>query len=510
MRLSLVHKITVAPLVVALFFALLSMGYTIPRLRQAFEEQGHEMSMAVPTALASAMADLLRNREQQEVQPTLDAVARDGALAYVALVDARGSLVAVSGPHAAVLREHVEGLALSKEGTPLEAQGVELLDMAAPVPGGLGAVHVGFNRTDARGRIESVLGNMQLILIAVLLVLMGAAWTLSRRMVAPLVSLTGAVRRIAEHGDLREPVHVSTRDEVGELALAVGILVGKLKDLLHQLHSSTELLSDSVLGLNESASEQNQMVSRQAAAVQETQVTAQEIRQTALLASSSAQSVIEVAERAEALGRTGEEAVAASIDGLVDLRSQVEQITERIMSLGERTQQIGGITETVKDLADQSHLLAVNAAIEAARSGEHGKGFAVVAREIRALADQSIRATNQVRKILNDIGEAIAGTVQITAEGTQRMEAGLAQARASGDTLRELTTIVQDSTASARQIAQTVNQQATGIEQIFTAVNELNALMGDTVKRISTTNESAVSLKMLSERVAEVVRAYRV
>ncbi|MCP3061817.1 methyl-accepting chemotaxis protein [Myxococcus sp. K38C18041901] len=510
MRLSLVHKITLAPVVVALFFALLSMGYTIPRLRHAFEEQGHEMSMAVPTALASAMADLLRNREQQEVQPTLDAVAREGALAYVALLDARGALVAVSGPHASILREHVEGLAVSKEGTPLEAQGVELLDMAAQVSGGLGSVHVGFNRTDARGRIEGVLGSMQMVLLVVLVVLMGAAWVLSRRMVAPLVSLTEAVRRIAEHGDLREPVHVSTRDEVGELALAVGILVGKLKDLLHQLHSSTELLSDSVIGLNESASEQNQMVSRQAAAVQETQVTAQEIRQTALLASNSAQSVIEVAERAEALGRTGEEAVAASIDGLVDLRSQVEQITERIMSLGERTQQIGGITETVKDLADQSHLLAVNAAIEAARSGEHGKGFAVVAREIRALADQSIRATNQVRKILNDIGEAIAGTVQITAEGTQRMEAGLAQARASGDTLRELTTIVQDSTASARQIAQTVNQQATGIEQIFTAVNELNAVMGDTVNRISSTNESAVSLKMLSERVAEVVRAYRV
>ncbi|WZX23414.1 methyl-accepting chemotaxis protein [Myxococcus stipitatus] len=228
------------------------------------------------------------------------------------------------------------------------------------------------------------------------------------------------------------------------------------------------------------------------------------------MASSSAQSVIEVAERAEALGKTGEEAVSASIDGLVDLRSQVEQITLRIMSLSERTQQIGGITETVKDLADQSHLLAVNAAIEAARSGEHGKGFAVVAREIRALADQSIRATNQVRKILSDIAEAISSTVQITAEGTQRMEAGLTQARASGDTLRQLSTIVQDSTASARQIARTVSQQATGIEQIFTAVNELNSLMGDTVKRISTTNDSAVSLKMLSERVAEVVRAYRV
>ncbi|WP_342373961.1 methyl-accepting chemotaxis protein [Myxococcus stipitatus] len=510
MRYSLHLKISVAPALVALSFALLSVLYTIPRMRDAFEEQGRAMSAGVPTVLASAMADLLRNREQQLIQSTLDTVIQDGSLAYVGFQDEQGRLVAVAGVHSQTLRAHAGELTVSKEGTSLMADGVELLNMAAAVPGGLGTVHVGFNRTEARGRIEGVVLSHRVVLLLMLVLMLALAWAVSRRIVAPLAALTRVVRRIAEHGDLREPVHITTQDEVGDLAQAMGLLVGKLKELLHQLHSSTELLTDSVTGLNDSATEQNQMVSRQAAALQETQVTAQEIRQTALMASSSAQSVIEVAERAEALGKTGEEAVSASIDGLVDLRSQVEQITLRIMSLSERTQQIGGITETVKDLADQSHLLAVNAAIEAARSGEHGKGFAVVAREIRALADQSIRATNQVRKILSDIAEAISSTVQITAEGTQRMEAGLTQARASGDTLRQLSTIVQDSTASARQIARTVSQQATGIEQIFTAVNELNSLMGDTVKRISTTNDSAVSLKMLSERVAEVVRAYRV
>jgi methyl-accepting chemotaxis protein len=217
-----------------------------------------------------------------------------------------------------------------------------------------------------------------------------------------------------------------------------------------------------------------------------------------------------VARRAEELGQKGEAAVEQSVTGLADIRRAVDGIQQRLARLAESTTQIGDITETVKDLADQSHLLAVNAAIEAARSGEHGKGFAVVAREIRGLADQSIRATNQVRAILSDISEAIAGTVDITAAGTQRMEAGLTQVRTSGDTLRQLTGIVQDSTHSARQIARTVSQQATGIEQIFTAVNELNTLMGDTVNRISTTSDAAVSLKMLSERVSQVVRAYRV
>src|SRR5205807_7876883 len=114
----------------------------------------------------------------------------------------------------------------------------------------------------------------------------------------------------------------------------------------------------------------------------------------------------------------------------------------KITQLSERTQQIGGITQTVKDLADQSNMLALNAAIEAVRSGEHGKGFAVVAREIRSLADQSIQATNRVREILEDISGAIRSAVQITEAGKQRMESGLVQMKSSGENLRELSSIV--------------------------------------------------------------------
>ncbi|NVJ04528.1 HAMP domain-containing protein [Myxococcus sp. AM001] len=510
MRLSLTHKITLAPIVVALLFVLLSQGYTVPRLQEAFEAQGRELSGALPTVLASALADGMKRGAHDEVQQTLEAVARHGGLAYVAAFDAGGTLVGVAGEKAQVLRDAREQLKSSEGGRVLRDGDTELQDLVAPVPGDVGSVHVGFDRTHARGLVEGALANVGITVLVALLVFTAAAFLVSRAIVSPLVQLSSAVRHIAERGDLRQTIRIDSDDEVGQLARAVGLLVGKLKELLHQLQSSTELLSDSVSGLTESADQQNEMVTRHAAALQETQVTAQEIRQTAMLASGSAESVIQVAERAEQLSRTGEAAVSASIDGMEEVRNQVAEIAARVTSLGERTRQISGITETVKDLADQSHLLAVNAAIEAARSGEHGKGFVVVAKEIRALADQSIRATNQVRRILQDINQAIIGTVEITVEGTELMEAGLTQVRTSGETLKQLTAIVEDSTAAARQIARTVSQQATGIEQIFTAVNELNTLMTDTVSRISTTSDSALSLKMLSERVSQVVRAYDV
>ncbi|HEU5217452.1 MAG TPA: methyl-accepting chemotaxis protein, partial [Gemmatimonadales bacterium] len=198
------------------------------------------------------------------------------------------------------------------------------------------------------------------------------------------------------------------------------------------------------------------------------------------------------------------------LTGMSDLRQRVEEISQKIVQLNERTLQIGGITQTVKDLADQSNMLALNAAIEAVRSGEHGKGFAVVAREIRSLADQSIKATDRVREILEDISTAIRSAVQSTEKGAVRMEAGLVQVRTSGENLRELSNIVKDNSAAVRQIAAAVNQQNAGITQIFTAVTDLSRMMEESIARLGSTTDAAVTLREVANRVQQMVKSYRV
>jgi methyl-accepting chemotaxis protein len=164
---------------------------------------------------------------------------------------------------------------------------------------------------------------------------------------------------------------------------------------------------------------------------------------------------------------------------------------------------------TVKDLADQSNMLALNAAIEAVRSGEHGKGFAVVAREIRSLADQSIRATARVREILDDVSRAIAETANMVAHGQRRMESGMAQVRASGDTLRDLSQMVKHSSGAVRDIATSVAQQNHGIEQIFSAVRDLNSIMEDATRRLDSNDRAVSDLKEVSDRVSGIVDTYR-
>ncbi|NUP06738.1 MAG: methyl-accepting chemotaxis protein [Polyangiaceae bacterium] len=376
--------------------------------------------------------------------------------------------------------------------------------------GGRGWVVVAVqNRAEAYAPVQRAV----LVTVA-LIVLFGLAavvlsFLMARRLVRPIDSLSRVVDTIVRDGDLTQTVVAESNDEIGRLASNFARMVEKLREILASLQESTRLLGDSVGNLGASTIEQRETINRQVAAVQETQITMHEIKQTSLLAAQKAEAVLKVAERADQVGKQGSVAIEHSLSGLVDIRAQVAEIADRITELTDRTHQIGLITEAVKDLADQSNMLALNAAIEAVRSGEHGKGFGVVAREIRSLADQSIQATNRVREILDDISSAIRTAVSITAKGADKMETGLTQVKASGESLRELSGIVTDNSAAVRQIAAAVSQQNAGITQISSAVNELNKLTDDTVARLEATTAANDVVKDVAARVSTIVASYR-
>jgi methyl-accepting chemotaxis protein len=297
-------------------------------------------------------------------------------------------------------------------------------------------------------------------------------------------------------------------DEFGVLAFDIANIFERMNRLTVLLNRSASELSDAAGQLSGSTTVQNETLSRQAAALQETEVTAQEIKQTSLLAAQKTETVLRMAERAEVISQAGSAAVEQSLTGLTDIRDSVGEMSARIRELGDRARQIASITTTVKDLADQSNMLALNAAIEAVRSGEHGKGFAVVAREIRTLADQSIQATNQVREILRDISEAIRSTVAMTEHGSDRVQASLVQVQSSGESLRALSSIVRDNAAAVRQIAAAVGQQNSGITEIFEAVKDLSRMMDESLLRVQASDEASQRVREVAEQVTSVVGAH--
>jgi methyl-accepting chemotaxis protein len=333
-----------------------------------------------------------------------------------------------------------------------------------------------------------------------------AAWLLARRQEMGALSVQEAIEGLAS-GSPKLPDWIST-DEIGDLAGSTSRAFEKLSAFSLSLGESANSLRGSAERLGMSAGEQSSVLTRQAAALQETQVTAQEIKQTSELASQKAENVLQQTTRANQISTEAVAAVRTSLEEIQEVGQQVAKMASSIQSLEKKTQQIASITRTVKDLADQSNMLALNAAIEAVRSGEHGKGFGVVAREIRALADQSIRATNNVSSILLDIGNAMRSTVAMTAKGFEKVELSLKGVKGFEGSIQQLSSIVRDNADSIRQITAAVTQQNVGISQIFQAVNDLNNMMEQTMGQMQTSEEAATVVKDVADQVSGLVTSY--
>lgn len=355
---------------------------------------------------------------------------------------------------------------------------------------------------------------MQLaVMLVVALVASALAVELLRRRARQqlaLSRLTEVADRIVRDGDLTQTIEDEGADAVGRLAGALRSLLGRMREIPDGLREPARTLSAAVRTVSAAADFQVESSTRQAVALQETQVTAEEIRQTSKLAAEKADAVSSVLAQADELARAGEEAVEQTLTGLTDIRTYSQDVGARVQALGDKSRLIAGITQTVKDLADQSNMLALNAAIEAARSGEHGRGFAVVAREIRSLADQSIEATRRVAEILEGIGAAVAEAVEMSDRGKERMEAGIVQVRTSGESLRELSALTREVASATRQIAAAVGQQNAGINQIFSAVSDQTKMMDETVARVRGVRETVGSLEQVAGSVSGVVESFRV
>jgi methyl-accepting chemotaxis protein len=332
------------------------------------------------------------------------------------------------------------------------------------------------------------------------------AWLQVWRQTRAMGTVEQAITSLA-HGLPQSPEWVST-DEAGDLADGLKLVLAKLREIPITLQNSASQLAEAGVSLRSANDQQRQSINLQASALHEVHVTSEEIKQTSDVAVVKATSVLKVSERVEELGRMGEQAIQQSLGGLSSMHQFVEDMRDKVARLEGRARQIGSITATVKGIADKSNMLALNASIEAVRSGEHGKGFSVVAREIRGLADQSIQATARIRDILEEIGTAINDAVELGDKGSLQLERGMQMVKVSGENFRELSHIIQESTSGARQISATVRQQNEGISQIFTAIQQLSTIMDHTVKRIEATQEATDTLKLVSESVMRLAHRY--
>jgi len=328
-----------------------------------------------------------------------------------------------------------------------------------------------------------------------------------QNMVGSLKRLAANADRIAA-GDLTlDMLPASPKDQLGN---SFATMTRNLRELNLEVREVVNVLASSAGEIMTTVSELASSSAQTATSISETHATVQEVRQTTDLASQKSRQVYESSHRSVQVAKTGKVSVENAIGGMRGIDERMGFIAERIVNLSEQSQAIGEIIATVNDLAEQSNLLAVNAAIEAAKAGEHGKGFAVVAQEVKNLATQSKQATAQVRSILGFIQKATTAAVLATEQGSKAVEAGVRQSSEAGEAISLLAASIEDSSNATLQIVTSTQEQAIGMDQIAIAIQSINQASGQNVEGSRQIESAARNLYELNQKLQQLVSRYQV
>jgi methyl-accepting chemotaxis protein len=290
------------------------------------------------------------------------------------------------------------------------------------------------------------------------------------------------------------------------LGFLINLTINKLATATREIHKAADVLGTSVHDILVSLNETSTGTAQTAAAVSQTATTVEEVRKTSELATQKAQGVSTRAQKSARISQAGRKASDDSEESMRRLMSQMESIAATMQHLNSRSDSISQIIASVDDLAVQSNLLSVNAAIEAARVGEVGKGFAVVAQEVKDMANQSREATARARAILTEIQESASAAAAATKQGTQAAAEALGQSNHAGRSIEELTQSVSESAEAASEIAVSSQQQLAGMDMLSTAMDEIKTATVNNVTAIEQVQQAANNLKDLGQQLTELTR----
>ncbi|QWV98703.1 methyl-accepting chemotaxis protein [Geomonas nitrogeniifigens] len=332
-----------------------------------------------------------------------------------------------------------------------------------------------------------------------------------KRLLAPLGLLCQRVSELAEgEGDLTARIDVGARrDELGELAAKLNTFIASVRGIIQQIADASGRLAGGAVTLTETAGSISLAVEEAAAqsvgvatASEEMAATASDIARNCHLAAQSSR---------EATGTTrqGFSVLTATVHGIRERGELTRSNAEAISSLGERSEQIGAIVATIEDIADQTNLLALNAAIEAARAGEQGRGFAVVADEVRALAERTTRATKEISEMIRAMQTETRTAILSMEQGVEQTERGVEEAAQLEEALRRILEQVDAVTGQVNQIATAAEEQTATTGEISSNIHNVTAVVQQAARGSQQSADTAGQLANVARDLQGIVGRFK-
>jgi len=310
-------------------------------------------------------------------------------------------------------------------------------------------------------------------------------------------------------GDLTKRLTVTSNDELGHLANAFNLFLNKLHGLITTVAQTTNQVTSAAQQVTTTAG-QIAAGTEQVAAQASTVATAgEEMTSTSMSIAQNCGIAADGSKRASEAAFTGAAVVEQTVHGMERIAERVKESARTVEGLGARSDQIGTIIGTIEEIADQTNLLALNAAIEAARAGEQGRGFAVVADEVRALAERTTKATKEIGDMIKSIQSETRSAVGVMEEGVREAERGTSEAAKSGDALKDILSQINGVTTQVDQITVAAEEQTATTSEISNNIQQITAVVHDAARGAQASAAAAGQLSQLAASLQGVIGHFK-